>query len=311
MVDILMATYNGEKYIARQLDSILSQSYEDIRLHISDDFSTDSTWEILEEYQKTYPKKLFLYRNTSGKKGAKWNFLHLIDVIKKADANYVMFADQDDIWYPNKVEKTLYTMQVLEQRHRNLPLLVYSNLALIDEEDELIVEDMAQFLGLQMQKNLNTLLVENCVTGNTMMINRALIQIYKRPEHLFMHDHYLALLASIFGRLYYMDGIYTSYRQHSRNLLGAKKTGIVKRIFDSDKKREVARNYQSLFATAYEILRLYQDAFLYWKYHEKEEILKAFASLEHKNRIQKIQTILKYRFLKSKPIMSLGMMLNI
>lgn len=311
MVDILMATYNGEKYIKKQLDSILSQSYEDIRLHISDDFSTDTTWEILAEYQKIYPKKISLYRNTSGKKGAKWNFLHLIDIIKKAGANYVMLADQDDIWYPNKVEKTLYTMQVLEQRHRNLPLLIYSNLCLIDEEDELIAGDMAKFLHLQMRKNLNMLLVENCVTGNTVMINKALMQIYKRPEHLFMHDHYLALLASIFGRLYYMDGIYTGYRQHGRNLLGAKKTGIFKRIFDSDKKKEVAENYQTLFAGVYEILRLYQDTFLYLKYYEKEEILKAFVSLEHKNRIQKIQMILKYRFFKSKPLMSLGMMLNI
>lgn len=311
MVDILMATYNGEKYIKKQLDSILSQSYEDIRLHISDDFSTDTTWEILAEYQKTYPKKVSLYQNTSGKKGAKWNFLYLMDIVKETGANYVMFADQDDIWYANKVEKTLYTMQVLEQRHKNLPLLVHSNLSLIDEEDKLIAEDMAKFLTLQMQKNLNALLVENCVTGNTVMINKAFIQIYKRPENLFMHDHYLALLASIFGRLYYLDGIYTGYRQHSHNLLGAKKTGIFKRIFDSDKKREVAENYQTLFATVYEILRLYQEEFLYLKYYEKEKVLTAFVSLEHKNRVQKIRTILRYRFLKSKPLMSLGMMLNL
>ena len=114
MIDILMATYNGETYLREQIDSILRQSNTDWRLIIRDDCSTDSTVRIIQEYQAQYPDKFVLIQADTPSGSAQNNFFQLIRYWQQhGGAEYVMFADQDDVWLRNKIQITLYNMKVL------------------------------------------------------------------------------------------------------------------------------------------------------------------------------------------------------
>ena len=122
-VDVLLATYNGEKYLKEQIDSILEQTYSDFRLLISDDGSTDDTRKILEEYKNKDSRIQVFFQESN--LGVVKNFEFLL---KKVESKYYMFSDQDDIWKSEKIEKSLNKIQ-----SDNCDL-VYSDLEVVDEE---------------------------------------------------------------------------------------------------------------------------------------------------------------------------------
>ena len=109
---ILLAAYNGQKYIGEMVDSIICQDYTDWHLILSDDSSSDSTFSILEDYANKYPEKITHYK--SGKKfgNAQDHFMHLLSLHN--DAPYIMFCDQDDVWHKDKISKTLAKMKEIE-----------------------------------------------------------------------------------------------------------------------------------------------------------------------------------------------------
>ncbi|HAN43841.1 MAG TPA: glycosyltransferase family 2 protein, partial [Ruminococcaceae bacterium] len=122
MIDILMAAYNGEKYIGEQIESILRQTYKDWRLIILDDCSTDSTADIAMEYSKKYSGKIKFYRNSKNSKSAKNAFFELF---KHSESDYIMLCDQDDVWKENKIEITFNKMLESEKAYgKELPILV-------------------------------------------------------------------------------------------------------------------------------------------------------------------------------------------
>ncbi len=125
MVDILMAAYNGEKYISEQIDSILSQSYTNWRLYINDDCSTDRTAEIAKAYAEKYPDKIIFTKNSVNSGNAGNNFFNMI---KKSSANIIMTCDQDDIWLKDKVKRAV---EILENKKE--PVLLHTDLTVIDE----------------------------------------------------------------------------------------------------------------------------------------------------------------------------------
>ena len=134
MIDILLSTYNGKRFLEKQLDSILAQTYTEWRLLIRDDTSSDSTRAILEKYQQLNPQKIILFPNNINKNiGVIKSFENLLECSNK---EYIMFCDQDDIWLPNKIEVTLNTMKDLEAKHSTqTPIAVHSDLTLIDENE--------------------------------------------------------------------------------------------------------------------------------------------------------------------------------
>ena len=107
---ILLATYNGEKFLPEQMDSLFSQTYADFVIYAHDDGSTDQTVGILRQYEKKYPEKLVILEYEP-QGGAKNNFYSLM---QRIDADYYMFCDQDDVWHPEKIEKTLKKILELE-----------------------------------------------------------------------------------------------------------------------------------------------------------------------------------------------------
>lgn len=136
MIEILLATYNSEKYLTDQLDSLFEQTFEDWHLTVQDDGSTDKTVDILRKYAAVYPEKMTVHVNEKNLGGAKYNFY---DMLLKADADYVMTCDHDDVWLPDKMERTMATMKDLEaQNAPDIPLLVHTDLTVVDENQTIL-----------------------------------------------------------------------------------------------------------------------------------------------------------------------------
>ncbi len=225
MVSIVMAVYNGEKYLREQLDSIRKQTDRQWKLFIRDDGSTDRTVSIISQFKRSVPQEVVILHNNGGKRGAKHNFLALIDYVSD---DYVMFCDQDDVWKPDKIKHTLRFMKKAERLQQDgWPVLVHSNLAVADAEGRVVSDSFFNSAGLPKQSKTGNLLIQNNVTGCTVMINRALLSLAKNlpnacRENCIMHDYWLALCAQIFGKIYFLDESTVSYRQHGENSVGAK-----------------------------------------------------------------------------------------
>lgn len=233
MVDILMATYNGGKYIAEQIDSILNQTYNDWKLYIRDDGSKDNTINIVKEYSEKYPDKIIFVEDERRNLGPKLNFGELL---KRTKNEYCMFCDQDDVWMKDKVYLTLNKMKELEKQYgKDKPILVHTDLKVVNERLDVINESFWSFMNLDpKRKDINKLLVENTVTGCTMMINRKLREEIKGiPEKCEMHDWWIALVASLIGVIYTIEEPTILYRQHSDNQIGARKNRLIKKITDT------------------------------------------------------------------------------
>lgn len=222
MIDILMAVYQGEAYVAEQIESILKQTYTDWTLLIGDDGSKDRTMEILLAYEAKYPSKIRVIPNKVNSGSAQANFFHLLSLSKAA---YAMTCDHDDVWLPDKVEKTMGEMERLERESPpGTPILVHTDLEVVDENLRTIAPSMFQLQNLDSRRvSLSRLLAQNVVTGCTMLANRPLLDLAKDPPaSAIMHDWWLALVAAAFGRIGFVPKPTIRYRQHGNNEVGAK-----------------------------------------------------------------------------------------
>ena len=305
MVSVLLAAYNGERFIRSQLDSLLSQSFKDLEIVYSDDGSTDGTLEILQSCEKEFPHRI---RGIYGEPGgnAQGNFFKLLS---RVSGEYLMLCDQDDIWLPDKVEVTLKEMKRMEEQYQNTtPILVHSDLSVTDQEANIRHRSLARYQKIAVNDNrFSHYLVENNITGNTIMINRAFQELLSDiPDECVMHDWWLGLLASCFGKISYIDRPMTLYRQHGENQVGA--AGAVEQAIRRKGGREtVKENYRKLFRQA-------ENFYDYYKMRmtpEQRETLEQFLRLPSMNRGEKIRTIIKYQFVKSTPLRTLGQMLSI
>lgn len=222
-VDILLATWNGERYLAQQIDSILAQTYPHWRLVIRDDGSTDRTLDIVRRYISENPDRMALMEDREPGLGACGNFARLMG---HADADYVMFSDQDDVWLPHKTERLLEAIRRLEEQHgQEIPLLVHSDLKVVGADlGEWHPSFMKyQALDSRFGRSLNRLLIQNVVTGCASLCNKRLIELARPvPEAARMHDWWLALVAAALGKIGFVDEPTVLYRQHDSNTLGAK-----------------------------------------------------------------------------------------
>lgn len=214
---ILMATYNGAAYLKKQLDSIISQTYSNWELIIRDDGSIDDTVVIIDHFcLNDHRIKRIDYGNIHG--SACRNFSQLFDWAYGQDKACILFADQDDIWLNNKLEKSLAEMLSKESQYgTSTPLLLYSNLSFIDAYDQPIVVE----LPLPRNLALPVLLNENYAWGCTIIINQAAIKkIQHIPVGSVNHDYYIALVVAAFGKNILLDDHLILYRQHQKNVSG-------------------------------------------------------------------------------------------
>lgn len=230
-VDVLLATYNGEKYLKCQLDSILNQTHKNIRLLINDDCSTDNTRVILKEYEEKDDRIKVKYNEKN--LGYVKNFE---DLLKRVENKYFALSDQDDFWKEEKIEKSLN--KLLEEDAD----LVFTDLEPVDEKLNTITPSMVRFM--QMDKNIKKhqdyklVFLRNCVTGCTILSKKELINKYipiptKKPM---VHDWWMALIISQIGKITFLDESTIKYRQHGNNQLGI--YGMKNYIQDFDEYRE-------------------------------------------------------------------------
>lgn len=219
---ILLAAYQGERFIRPMVDSILAQDVGGWQLILSDD--GELTASILQEYADRYPDRVTHYRSGLRFGSAQKHFMHLLQQFGP-QADYIMFCDQDDVWHPDKVRKTLALMRQTETDPEK-PVLVHTDLRVVDGQLNEIDPSFQHYSHLDGHRMaLEQLLLQNVVTGCTVMINRALAQLACRPEAvetMLMHDWWLALLASAMGRTAFLDEATIDYRQHGGNVVGAK-----------------------------------------------------------------------------------------
>jgi len=224
-IQILMATYNGERFVETQLESILAQTFTDFELLVSDDRSTDATRDILQRFANA-DGRIRLMDSGARFGGARDNFLWLLS---QATAPYVAFCDQDDLWLPDKVELGLKALRELEGTWgKEAPALAFSDVAVAAEDLSIIDPSFLSYSGIDPKRTeLAHLLVQNLAPGCTITANRALYHdALSFPEDVspvIMHDWWLMLSASAFGHIGFVDKPTMLYRQHAHNSVGAEK----------------------------------------------------------------------------------------
>lgn len=310
-ISILLSTYNGGKYLKEQLNSLFSQTYKDFEIIVRDDISSDKTLEIL----KSYDVKLI---ESTLNLGAKKSFFTLLKyALENSDSKYFMFCDQDDVWNEDKIEKTLYKMKELETLYSSeIPFLIHTDLEVVDESLKTISSSMSEYEYIIPKYNsLNRLLIQNTITGCTMMINRELAKkSLDIPEEAIMHDWWIGLIASYFGRIGYLNTSTIKYRQHGKNTIGAKgfKVNILRHIVSLIKSL-IFRD--TTYLNHMQINISQAKAFLYKFRNELDvetiKMLEDFTILDQKSWWQKRAILWKYKLLKQGFIRNAGLFLKI
>lgn len=231
-VAICMATYNGEKYIREQIQSIREQTYEDWILFIHDDGSKDNTLSVIEEFVDE--ESIFLVHKNLRGGSAKDNFIGLLGYVSKNYSfAYYMFCDQDDVWLPDKIQISMERMGLLEQKFgKQKPIMVHTDLKVVDENLHLLSESYVKYRSLDVTiKEPNRLVAQNNITGCTMLWNQELNQrICVDNPNVAQHDWWFAVVTSLIGIIEFVDTPTILYRQHGANSVGATHVNSLKFI---------------------------------------------------------------------------------
>lgn len=221
-ISILLSTYNSDKYLNEQIDSILTQTYTEWELIIRDDGSTDKTILLIHDYCRRYTN-IRLLESYGRNLGAKNSFFELLE---STNARYYMFCDHDDVWLPFKIEMTYEKMKEAEKNHLNKPIIVCTDLIVTDDKLGVIHNSMWEYSRIfpdVLNSSYQYLVVCNFVTGCTMMINQFAKEIsFPVSPNATLHDNWIALKVKYSGGI--IIPVYTQtmlYRQHDKNVCGA------------------------------------------------------------------------------------------
>lgn len=222
-----MATYNGEKYLSEQIDSIVGQTYQNWNLLIRDDNSSDGTLQILKKYEKL-DRRIKILRDNRGNLGIVKNFEELL---KNSKSELIMFSDQDDIWFENKLDMYLKIAEKLEFSG----FLIHSEAALFNKNHENISK--GSFISKKaVKKGLENVFFNYFVQGATILISKEIRDfIFPFPKEAYLHDRYIHLVSELFFERVFINQPLIYYRQHGNNQIGAKNTLkqlLSKRYFD-------------------------------------------------------------------------------
>lgn len=212
MISVVLAAYNGEKYIAAQIESIINQTYNEIEIICIDDCSQDSTSDIIQEYAKRYTPIIKFYKNITNL-GIRKTFELGCQI---AIGNFIAFSDQDDFWYPEKLE-LLHTFIC----QNNNTVIAYCNSALTDENLSIIKHQNWTNNSAIKGKNFYNIAYENSIMGCSMMVKKEFIdKVMPFPEDGFYHDWYLAIMAKALNKeIFFVDKVLQLYRSHSNNIV--------------------------------------------------------------------------------------------
>lgn len=287
-IQVLLATYNGEAFLAEQLDSLLAQEEADFTVLSRDDGSTDTTLAILQSYTRNFPGQITL-SDKQGRLGATGSFDWLLS---QSSAPYIAFCDQDDVWVPNKLHTLLDHMQALETSlGSKTPILIHSDLTVVNRSLQSIQPSFWSYSGLDARRHgLAQILISNTVTGCAMFANRALVEraMPISPEAV-MHDHWFALVAAAFGHIAPVYEPLVKYRQHGRNVVGAQAydwKAIVKKLISGCGRTDISnlRRQAAVFYRRYAGCLETSNAELvdgFSKLHDRNWLTRRFFLLRH------------------------------
>ena len=312
-IDILLATYNGEKYLKEQLDSILNQTYKNIRIIISDDCSKDTTPEILKEYQKKDDRiELHIQKNNLGV------VKNIEFLLKQVKSPYYMLADQDDYWLPEKAEKSL------EKLKEEKADLVFGDLEVVDKNLNTMYSSFNDYMLLtrKINKYINSYKVNylyNCITGCTVLAKKETIEkIIPLPinSKRVLHDHWIGLMVALNGKLAYVPEKYIRYRQHGNNEVGTEKISHgfkkLKQVRDwfIDVKLGIFETYvKNNERFPEELQKLNNEAYKYFKMIEKKKNFN-FRNWKTFHKLYKTEKFMYYIenfFIMNMPLIARGM----
>lgn len=227
MIEILLPVYNGEKYLREQIDSILLQTNQNWILKIRNDGSTDNSHVIIEEYVSKFPDKIFEIDSPSVNCGLVSSLNYLLE--SASDADYIMFADQDDVWLPDKIEQSLAAISEIEKNNHLLPVMVCTDAICVDQNLKIIHKsfyESQKFLP-NIVGDKHKMLSLNEVQGCTIIINKpAYSKIFPLPTFMKIHDMWIGVICAHYGIAKYICTQTLLYRQHSKNTLGGQTIGI-------------------------------------------------------------------------------------
>jgi glycosyltransferase involved in cell wall biosynthesis len=220
-VSIALATYNGERYLEELLSSLQHQTVKPSELVILDDCSTDNSLKIINSFQFSFEKKVF---SNEINRGPVYTFRKLASLSK---GDFTAFCDQDDIWFPEKLELSLSNIRKIDE---HTPGVVFSDLSLIDEEGKLIQPSFWKKWRIEPNKfSLTDILFGNVITGCTATINGAMKnELLIMPSDIIMHDHWIALIAYSFGKYCCIDQPTVLYRSHDKSVTGKENRSFLK-----------------------------------------------------------------------------------
>lgn len=311
MVTVLLCTYNGAAYVRAQLQSILDQTVQDLHVVVSDDGSTDETLSIVEAMAAAHPGRITILRQDPPTGSAQRHFLKLLVERAYDMTDYIMLSDQDDVWLPEKVEKTLARMQADEAACRaageaHASILVHCDSRIVDRALREIAPSFVAYQKMTPSRcQLQQLLVQNNVVGGALMMNRALAErITEIPAHCVMHDQWIALVASAFGHIDFVPESLYLYRQHGDNVLGAGKGSRIMEILgrfgigrkDGKTKAEMDAHSQGVYREMFLQAECFRSCFDAGLSAQQKHLLDEFTAIPKRNRLGKICTILRYGF---------------
>jgi glycosyltransferase involved in cell wall biosynthesis len=221
-IDILLATYNGEKHLDEQMRSLFAQTHRNFVVIARDDHSSDRTPAILARWAEENPDRMVVVSDERGNLGARDNFSLLME---RCESPYFAFCGQDDIWVPQKLEVSIKAIQQLESRFgKAVPILAHSDVKIVDDSLQEISQSYFAYKGIDITRDtrLDHLLINNVAVGCSLMANRVLLKLSSPiPQNFSYEDHWAALVAASCGVIHTILEPTVLYRQHGNNQVGA------------------------------------------------------------------------------------------
>lgn len=306
-VDILLATYNGERFLAGQLESLERQTFRGWRLIARDDGSSDATRTLLAEFRARHPAAVRLIEDGDARLGPVGNYGRLL---QRSASDYVLFCDQDDVWEPGKIESLLGLARAEERP--GVPLLVHSDLTVVDRDLRVIAPSFWHYQFIRPERcQWPRLLVQNVVTGSASLLNAALREAaLPIPREAIMHDWWVALVAAATGDIRWTETPTVRYRQHGANDTGAKRWGVhhwagqADTLFRPSVHREKIRAYQRQAAA----LAVHRGAAIP---ESVRAVLEGFAGLDQLGYLRRVRFLWRHGVMKTGALRNLLLLKNI
>ena len=303
-IQVLLAAYQGEKWLPSQLASLREQEDPHFTVLMQDDGSDDGTAGLLLNAMET-DTRFRLAAHPGMHLGAIGNFW---DLLRQSPAPYIAFCDQDDSWHPDRLSRCRSAMlQAEAQWGAETPLLIHSDCCVVDENDQLLQGSLFLHQGWDPKAvTLAPLLVQNNVTGCTVLINRPLADLALRtghPDQMLMHDWYLALAAAAFGHIIFLDEPLLDYRQHASNVKGASRLSLAQRAV------RALGGYQrgkSRIALTYTHTQMFLNSCGSILPSESKSLLLDYLATERMSKPQRILTARKLGCIMQSPITRMG-----